>query len=90
MIIAFLAATALLAEATPAAAPAVEPAPAASPAAVKAPVADPNAKVCRNEATLGSRLPTKVCYSKADAARNEQRRSAVEQMKSQIRGPSSN
>lgn len=58
MIVSMLAAAFLLAEATPAAAPA------------KAAEADP--MVCKNEAAPGSRLPKRVCAPKSEWERRRQ------------------
>jgi hypothetical protein len=62
MLIAMLAAVALMADATPAAAAAATPAP-----TVAAKAADPDPVICKNEAVVGSRLPKKVCMRKSDA-----------------------
>jgi len=70
MLTVMLAAVALLADAAPAASKA--PAPAATAAAP----AKTNSDVfCRKEAVLGTNIPKKVCYSKAeyDANRKESR-----------------
>jgi len=69
MIVALLAATVLLADVTPAAAPAN-----AAPAAKAQPTtgqktADANSKlICKSEPVLGSRMPVKKCRTAGDAA----------------------
>jgi hypothetical protein len=71
MLTVMLAAVALLAEATPAATQAAAPpaAPAAAAAAKPAAKAG-NDVVCHKEAILGSNIPKKVCFSKAEYEAN--------------------
>jgi hypothetical protein len=68
MIVALIAATALLAEATPTAAPTTQPATATAAQADKKKAEDPNKLVCHSEAVLGSRMPVKRCATSAQAA----------------------
>lgn len=44
------------------------PTPEAVPAPVTAPVSkkDPNARVCKNEAVIGRRVPTRICMTRAE------------------------
>lgn len=89
MISALFAAAILLAETTPAAAPAAAP---AAPAAPQATVdGAPVVKVkrddmlCKQEEVLGTRIPKKVCYTRAEQeARSQQDRQNVERMQSQF------
>jgi invasion protein IalB len=69
MLTVMLAAVALLADTTPAAAaaPAQTTAPAAQPAKQK----KPDDIICHKEATLGTSIPTKVCYSRAEYEANK-------------------
>lgn len=70
MLTVMLAAVALLADTTPAAAAA----PTAAPAAQAAPAAKqkkPDDIVCHKEATLGTSIPTKVCFSRAEYEANK-------------------
>jgi invasion protein IalB len=66
MLSAMLAAVALLADATPAAAAAP-----AQPAAKPAPTKKADDIVCHKEAQLGTSIPTKVCYSRAEYEANK-------------------
>jgi len=77
MIIAFLAAAALMADSTTAMQVASTPASTPAAAAAAAPNAKPaqaDAKrvICRNEPTLGTRLPTKKCRTVASMAERQQ------------------
>jgi hypothetical protein len=72
MLIAMLAAVALMADATPAAAAAATPAP-----TVAAKAADPDPVICKNEAVVGSRLPKKVCMRKSEKLDRERRDQAA-------------
>lgn len=87
MIIALMAATLLMAES----ATALQVAPAAPAASVEAPAATaPGARpakakgqtlICRNEPTLGTRLPTKRCRTAADIAEQQRdSRSTLEKL----------
>jgi len=69
MLTVMLAAVALLADTTPAAAAA--PAQTAAPAAQPAQQKKPDDIVCHKEATLGTSIPTKVCYSRAEYEANK-------------------
>ena len=68
MIVALLFSAALLSDPAPQAAaattPASAPAPAATPPASKKVAVDPD-RVCKVQPKLGSRMPEKVCYSRA-------------------------
>ena len=46
----------------PVAVPAAVPAPVAAPAAK----ADPNARVCKTEAVIGRRVPSRICMTRAE------------------------
>ena len=87
MISALFAAAILLAETTPAAAPAAMPAaPQATadgaPAVAKVKRDD---MLCKQEEVLGTRIPKKVCYTRAEQeARSQQDRQNVERMQSQF------
>ncbi|MDB5417757.1 MAG: hypothetical protein JWP50_1176 [Phenylobacterium sp.] len=72
MLIVMLASAALLAETTPAAAQAAAPAaaPGAAVAAAKPVAKAGNDVVCHKEAILGSNIPRKVCFSKAEYEAN--------------------
>ena len=68
--------------------PATPPTPAVASAA-EAPAKDK--VVCRNETTLGSRLPKKVCRSaQADAEARQRNREGLEQLQRGARGPAGN
>jgi hypothetical protein len=70
MLSVMLAAVALLADTTPAAAAA----PVATPAAQAAPAPKqkkPDDIICHKEAQLGTSIPTKVCYSRAEYEANK-------------------
>ena len=84
MLTVMLAAVALLAETTPAATQA--PAPVAAPAAAAKPAAKADSDiVCHKEAILGSNIPKKVCYSKAEYEENrKETRQNVEHMQNNI------
>jgi hypothetical protein len=72
MLTVMLAAVALLADTTPAAtAAAAAPAPAAQAAAAAPPAKKPDDIICHKEATLGTSIPTKVCYSRAEYEANK-------------------
>jgi hypothetical protein len=84
MIIVMLAAVALLADTTPAAAAT------AQPVAAPARKADSDI-ICHKETTLGSIVPTKVCYSKAEYEANKREsRATVEHMQANTPGPRGN
>lgn len=79
MLTVMLAAVALLADATPAATQAAAPPAAPAAAAAKPAAKAGNDIVCHKEAILGSNIPKKVCFSKAEYEANRtESRSAVE------------
>jgi hypothetical protein len=85
MLIVMLAAVALLADTTPAAAAAQ---PAAAPAAAAPAKKAGSDIVCHKETQLGSIVPTKVCYSKAEYEANKaESRATVEHMQAATPGP---
>lgn len=54
-------ATAMANDAAPAAAPAAVPAPTAAPVSKK----DPNERVCKTTPVIGSRVPSRICMTRA-------------------------
>ena len=85
MLTVMLAAMALLADTTPAAAQAAPPAAAPAAAAAKPAARADSDIVCRKEAILGSNIPKKVCYSKAEYEENrKETRQNVEHMQNNI------
>jgi hypothetical protein len=56
-----ISATAVAGDGAPAAAPAAVPAPAAAPDSKK----DPNARVCKTSPVIGTRVPSRVCMTRA-------------------------
>jgi hypothetical protein len=69
MLTVMLGAAALLADTTPAASKA--PAPAAPAAAAAAPTKKAGDVFCRKEAVLGTNIPKRVCYSRAEYEANK-------------------
>lgn len=85
MLTVMLAAVALLAETTPAASQATAPVAAPAAAAAKPAAKADSDIVCHKEAILGSNIPKKVCYSKAEYEENrKEARQNVEHMQNNI------
>lgn len=55
-------ATAMARDAAPAAAPTAVPAPTAAPVSKK----DPNERVCKTSPVIGSRVPSRICMTRAE------------------------
>ena len=82
MLTVMLAAMALLADTTPAAAATTQPA--TAPAAAPAKKAGSDI-ICHKETTLGTSIPTKVCYSKSEYEANKaESRRTLEHMQSNM------